>query len=193
MSIRTCPRCGRLTLDEDRQRNEWRCTVRSCNYWEPVREPIIRSAEHLRAENIQLRQQLADVETGNLTVAIQEAAELRDQRDALMLRLQASEQQRFRAEAQVRRVRSELDAIATVRDQSFSDVSEANERASHEVLAHVNEITEMLFGPQAHAVGEEPRAAQGIGIFARALDVQRTLQEINMALVALAERIKSGA
>lgn len=85
------------------------------------------------------------------------------------------------------------DAIATVRDQSFSDVSEANERASHEVLAHVNEITEMLFGPQAHAVGEEPRAAQGIGIFARALDVQRTLQEINMALVALAERIKSGA
>lgn len=114
MSIRTCPRCGRLTLDEDRQRNEWRCTVRSCNYWEPVREPIIRSAEHLRAENIQLRQQLADVETGNLTVAIQEAAELRDQRDALMLRLQASEQQRFRAEAQVRRVRSELDALEQV-------------------------------------------------------------------------------
>jgi len=56
-----------------------------------------------------LRQLLHDVETGDLTVAIQECAELRDQRDALTLRLQASEEQRFRAEAQVRRVREALD------------------------------------------------------------------------------------
>lgn len=36
MSIRTCPQCGRLSLEEDLQRREWRCTVRPCNYQEPA-------------------------------------------------------------------------------------------------------------------------------------------------------------
>lgn len=70
--------------------------------------PIL-PTDSLLAENIRLKQQLSDVETGDLTIAVQECAELRDQRDALTLRLQASEQDRFALKAQVRRVREALD------------------------------------------------------------------------------------
>lgn len=72
--------------------------------------PIL-PTDSLLAENIRLRRQLADVETGNLTIAIQECAELRDQRGALTLRLQASEQERFALKAQVQRVREALDGF----------------------------------------------------------------------------------
>lgn len=41
MSIRTCPQCGRLSFEEDLQRREWRCTVRTCNYQEPLVQILI--------------------------------------------------------------------------------------------------------------------------------------------------------
>ena len=119
MSIRTCPQCGRLSFEEDLQRREWRCTVRTCDYREPTGDPVAQ----LRAENILLKQQLADVETSDLPIAIQERAELRDQRDALTLRLQASEEQRSEG-AEVRSMKEFLSKYLPNYDPPPDDIPE---------------------------------------------------------------------
>lgn len=94
--VRLHPPCDGCALSADKP------------HWSPSATGQI--ALRMEAENIRLTQLLHDVETSDLTIAVQERAELRDQRDALTMRLQASEQRRFRAEAQVRRVRAALDA-----------------------------------------------------------------------------------
>ncbi len=56
--------------------------------------------EILRARVIELENALADIETSDLTIAVQERAEFRQQRDALALRLLAKEQECFALRAE---------------------------------------------------------------------------------------------